>query len=1135
MFKLRILLVLSALFLSFCFKSYGLLVSSKTVVIDNFDRGVFSNLLVGEINSKKTPPGVCVLDFISKEALTFGNSGSSLKVSFDVKEKNSFAFFWIKLAKEDSLGRIEGTDYLKECNYLSFWIRGEKGGESVKLELHQDANSDRRFNIKEDIASSVNLKDFLKNRISRDWKKLTVPLSAFKEIKDPTKILEIVFVFEHSGQDKNLGAIYIDELIFGRTEPSYLSREKPIQLNKPKLDTLRINRNRISDIGFLEGMTELSIDCDSILENPAIESVRFEYSKDNLIWKIIGFDYDTTDTNYNVKFDTFNLLADQGYYLRAIATYIDGGESKTEKVGPISVKELTDEEFLIKIEERAFNFFKENQSQNTGLFLDNIYNNYSSIASTGFGLAALTIGAKNGWIDKETARERAYKTIDTFLGEPKNKFEVAAEGNDGFYHFLDTNTAKRFGESEISTVDTAILVCGVIVCGEYFGGKVKEKADKLYRSIRWDKFLDKTSKEHKGQFYMGWFPDGKLLDSWWDYYTDEVMLLSLLAIGSTDYRVGPEVFYSFKKEKAAYAKGEPFIISWHGALFTYQYAHSFFDFRGLIDKEGIDWWRNSISATLANRNFCIDNSYRYKTLGPYSWGITSMRLRDEYTMHYGAYPCGSKKPIFDGTISPSGPAGSMPFTPFVSLDTLRYLLYHYPELWGRYGIKDSFNLDDNWYCGVYYGLGAGIILIMVENARTSFVWDTFMKNLNVQQAIELAGFKKVKIDEKPSKIKFAEEEFLREIKEADLDKLQGVFNRIWDEPKTESQFEHLINGLKDYCATLEDKTKTSFLNYLIAYTYLKEIENLRKDSTLDSFRRYLKNKSVYYSQANEIIIQLLRGDIEKKLKADLLFLNLLIDIGSYRFNKTEESLKKLATIISNYSDSPSLNILKLGRFSNILKEMNQQDYALKLKAEFIKLSQSEQASMVLERLREEARLKFDERDYQTSLNLYLLYFDIKSAKNIEDLQNELREVTDRFYSANKWQFARKLCQKILDIPISSLRNYAHFRIAKTLEAEAAFEEAVGEYEMLMKTPAPDEWSDKAYIELAKIYYTNSFKDINSSINKIRELIDVYPKNIETIRLKTYLAELYYTKKDLISSLKEYKLILEEYPESMLVA
>jgi hypothetical protein len=239
---------------------------------------------------------------------------------------------------------------------------------------------------------------------------------------------------------------------------------------------------------------------------------------------------------------------------------------------------------------------------------------------------------------------------------------------------------------------------------------------------------------------MGWSPERGFLESYWDFYTDEAMLICLLAIGSPTHPVNQDVFYTWARHSAAYENGKPFIYTWHGALFSYQYAHLWYDLRNMVDRAGVDWFENSTNATLANRQFCIDNADKFKGYGPNSWGITSMAKPGGYVMHFGVPPTGSGEPQYDGTISPTGPAGSIVFVPYLSVSALKYMYLTYPKLWGQYGLKDSFNLDLNWYASTYYGIGVGMMLIPVENFRTGFIWKNFMNNEYIRNALTKAGF-----------------------------------------------------------------------------------------------------------------------------------------------------------------------------------------------------------------------------------------------------------------------------------------------------------------------------------------------------------------------------------------------------------
>jgi hypothetical protein len=262
--------------------------------------------------------------------------------------------------------------------------------------------------------------------------------------------------------------------------------------------------------------------------------------------------------------------------------------------------------------------------------------------------------------------------------------------------------------------------------------------------VEWGKFLYTKAGPWLNTFSMGWSPERGFLEAYWDYYTDEVIMISLLAIGSPTHPVDPEVFYAWNRQSAPYEKGKPFIYSWHGALFSYQYANLWFDFRDKADKKGVNWFENSTNATIANRQFCIDNAEKFKGFGPNSWGITSMARPGGYVMHFGPPPTGNGEPVYDGTLSPTGPAGSIVFTPIQSIAALKYMYLTYPNLWGQYGLKDSYNIDLNWYAPTYYGIGVAMLLIPVENFRTGFVWNNFMKNAYIKEALVKAGFTNIK-------------------------------------------------------------------------------------------------------------------------------------------------------------------------------------------------------------------------------------------------------------------------------------------------------------------------------------------------------------------------------------------------------
>jgi|HigsolmetaAR203D_1030402.scaffolds.fasta_scaffold05262_2 Uncharacterized protein conserved in bacteria len=395
------------------------------------------------------------------------------------------------------------------------------------------------------------------------------------------------------------------------------------------------------------------------------------------------------------------------------------------------------EEPLLETESRAsFDFFwkeanTDPDSKGYGLIRDRAPGNpqLSSVASVGFGLTALAIGAERGWVTREEARERALGTLRTL-------WEHADHINGFFYHFLNMHDASAAKGSEVSVIDTAIAVCGAITAGEYFGGEVRELADQIYRRVDWEWFRDPA----RNMFYMGYHP-GKGFQGHWDFYAEQLMMY-FLAAASPTHPADPDMFYRFTRRVRSYGDGEPFIHSWFGSIFTYQFSHAWFDLRGKQDREGVDWWENSVRASIAHRQFAIDQSETFRTYGPDAWGLTASDGPRGYEGRYGAPPSGfaNDQHFVDGTLPPAGALGSIVFTPEESLAALRHY-YSIPGLVGEYGLKDAYNtaIDPVWIASDVIGIDKGITLLMIENYRSEFVWKWFMNNEHVQAGLQKTG------------------------------------------------------------------------------------------------------------------------------------------------------------------------------------------------------------------------------------------------------------------------------------------------------------------------------------------------------------------------------------------------------------
>lgn len=406
------------------------------------------------------------------------------------------------------------------------------------------------------------------------------------------------------------------------------------------------------------------------------------------------------------------------------------------------------DKLLIKELKKSYKFFIKEvnldvNSKGYGLIRDKDHfaDKIASIASVGYGLAALIIGVKRKWITYKRAYVRAYKTLDTFLNNVEGK-------NGFFYHFINLYTGKREWNCEISIIDTAIFICGALTAGEFFGGKVKEKSNVLYKRINWEWFRNREN----NFFYMGYKPETNFWGQW-DMYAEQLMLY-VLSVASPTYATNKEMYNKIQKPKGSYGKIKDIIYTYCGTLFTYQYSHAWIDFRNRKDNNGINWFENSIKATLANRQYCIDNSDKFKTFSKDSWGLTACVGPNGYSGGYGSKPSISDlDKENDGTISPSGAAGSIVFTPEFSIKALENYYNNLPKLWGKYGFKDGFNLENKpWYSKEVIGIDKGISMLMIENYLSESIWNIFMKNEYI-----IKGLKLLEINTKRNNIKITKQ------------------------------------------------------------------------------------------------------------------------------------------------------------------------------------------------------------------------------------------------------------------------------------------------------------------------------------------------------------------------------------------
>lgn len=397
-----------------------------------------------------------------------------------------------------------------------------------------------------------------------------------------------------------------------------------------------------------------------------------------------------------------------------------------------------DNPYLVAEEKASFEFFWEQQKTNPllkscGLIPDRYPSNgLASIASVGFGLAAFVAGVENNWITKEEAEARSKLTLEHI----KDLDRV----HGWYYHFYQESLGTVANGSEVSNIDTAIFLCGALLVGEYFKGEVETLARAIYNEVDWEWFVNKST----NNFYMSYDASSNKMGGAWDNYGEQLMLY-FLGAGSPTHPIEKKVYDAFARHKGSY-KGETFINSWFGSLFTYQFSHAFIDFRNIVDDKGVNWFDNSVHASLANYNYCVDQSKTFTTFSKKSWGLTACDTPKGYSGLIGSLPSGNNSITFknDGTVAPCGAIGSIVFVPEKVLPAVKYSATLLDgKLIGDYGFKDAFNFENGiWIASNVIGIDKGITVLMIENYRSEIIWKTFMNLDIIKNAISVLQFTK---------------------------------------------------------------------------------------------------------------------------------------------------------------------------------------------------------------------------------------------------------------------------------------------------------------------------------------------------------------------------------------------------------
>jgi hypothetical protein len=424
------------------------------------------------------------------------------------------------------------------------------------------------------------------------------------------------------------------------------------------------------------------------------------------------------------------------------------------------------------LEARTFRFFWETAQPGTGLVADRYPTpSPASIAGIGFALTAYPIGAERGYVTREAVRERVLSTL-RFLHDAPQGTGATDTGHKGFfYRYLDLKTGRRAWDVELSTVDTALLMGGVLFCEGYFDGphpdeaEIRRLAEALYRRVDW-----RWAQVRPPAISHGWTPETGFLEYDWRGY-NEAMLLYILALGSPTHPVASDAWEEWVRGYAAAwdsVDGRRYLgFKPH---FGHQYTHVWVDFRDILDptmrRAGFDYLENSRRATYAQRAYAIANPMGWTGYGENVWGLTACDGSADTTQTVGgkkrqfrgywARGAGGEDGFDDGTIAPTAAAASIAFAPEIAIPAVTEMHRRYgAAIFGQYGFYDAFNPSftfavplthgrlvpgAGWAATDYLAIDQGPIVAMIENYRSGLVWRVMRNNPHIRRGLARAGF-----------------------------------------------------------------------------------------------------------------------------------------------------------------------------------------------------------------------------------------------------------------------------------------------------------------------------------------------------------------------------------------------------------
>ncbi len=617
---------------------------------------------------------------------------------------------------------------------LSMWCYAKDPISAEKLPLIRIADTD------DDFSESVRLGKFVRGLKAREWVKVSIPLSAFPSASiralDAHRLQSIVF--SQGEADGEAHTLTLDDIAIepaGGTSGAVPGAPSNVKAT---------GYERHIDVAWSEN------------ETANLQRYVIYRSFDGKDYQPIGIQ----EAGVKRYADFLGKVGQSASYKVTAETW-DGRASRRSGAASATTRAMSDDELLTMLQQECFRYYWESAGTHSGMSRENVPGDDRIVATgaSGFGIMALVVGVERGFITREQGTERMAKIV-SFL-------EKAPRYHGAWSHFMDDATGRSlpvFGmfDDGGDLVETAFLMEGLLTARQYFDrnnpgeAALRGRISKLWETVEWD-WYQRTPQSDA--LYWHWSPHWA-----WEINHkltgfNEVMIVYLLGIASPTHGVQPSLYYTGWADGAGFPAGSNFGDgravntkndfadgrSYFGIkldvgakegnpLFFTDYSYMGFDGRGMHDMF-TDYFENNRNLALINRAWCVENPGKHKGYGPDSWGLTASDGPSGYVPH------APDKEDDTGTMTPTGALSSFPYTPEASMLAFKHYYRDLGgELWGVYGPRDAFNMDENWIAPIFMGLNQAPIVVMTENYRTGLIWKLFMSNPEIRPMLDRIGF-----------------------------------------------------------------------------------------------------------------------------------------------------------------------------------------------------------------------------------------------------------------------------------------------------------------------------------------------------------------------------------------------------------